>query len=160
MAHWPVAHSPVSHWPVSHSKIYVMASAGYSGTPLLKKLGIKDSMKVQLINAPADYFKLLETDISTQIVKGKSTPDLVHLFVKNYKEFEAEMKKIKPLAKSNPNITIWVSGYKKSAGIATDLTEDVIRAHALKNDLVDVKVCAVSEIWSGLKLVVPVAKRG
>jgi hypothetical protein len=137
-----------------------MATAGYSGTPLLKKLGIKDSMKVQLINAPDNYFQLLETDISQQIVKGKNSPDLVHLFVKNYKEFEAAMKKLKPLIRSNPNITIWVSWYKKSAGIATDITEDVIRDYALKNDLVDVKVCAVSDTWSGLKLVVPVAKRG
>jgi hypothetical protein len=83
----------------------------------------------------------------------------VHLFAKSYKDFEAEMKKLKPLTKSNPDITIWVSWYKKSAGIATDITEDIIRAYALKNDLVDVKVCAVSDIWSGLKLVVPVAKR-
>ena len=136
-----------------------MATAGYSGTPLLKKLGIKDNMKVQLINAPDNYYKLLETDISPQIVKGKSTPDLVHLFVKSYAAFESEMKKLKPLAKTNPNITIWVSWYKKSAGIATDITEDLIRNYALKNNLVDVKVCAVSDIWSGLKLVVPVAKR-
>jgi len=54
---------------------------------------------------------------------------------------------------------IWVSWYKKSSGIATDVTEDVIRNYALKNNLVDVKVCAVSEVWSGLKLVVPLAKR-
>ena len=137
-----------------------MATAGYSGTPLLKKLGIKDSLKVQLIHAPDNYFKLLEADISEQIVNGKQVPDLVHLFVKSYREFESEMKKLKPAIKSNPNITIWVSWYKKSAGIATDITEDVIRDYALKNSLVDVKVCAVSDIWSGLKLVVPVAKRG
>jgi hypothetical protein len=137
-----------------------MATAGYSGTPLLKKLGIKAETRVQLVNAPDNYFKLLEADISPQIVKGKAIPDLVHLFVKNYKEFDAEMKKIKPLSKSNPDISIWVSWYKKSAGIATDITEDVIRDYALRNDLVDVKVCAVSDIWSGLKLVVPVAKRG
>lgn len=136
-----------------------MVTAGYSGTPLLKKLGIKDSMKVQLINTPGNYFKLLETDISAQIVKGKSTPDLVHLFVKSYKEFESEMKKLKPVVKANPDISIWVSWYKKSSKIETNITEDLIRAYALKNDLVDVKVCAVSHIWSGLKLVVPVAKR-
>jgi hypothetical protein len=136
-----------------------MATAGYSGTPLLKKLGIKDSMKVQLVNAPDNYYKLLATDISDQLATPKQTPDLVHLFVKSFKEFEAAMKKLKPVCKSNPNITIWVSWYKKSAGIATDVTEDTIRNYALKNDLVDVKVCAVSDIWSGLKLVVPVAKR-
>lgn len=136
-----------------------MATAGYSGTPLLKKLGIKEETKVQLINAPDNYFKLLEADISKQIVKEKNTPDLVHLFVEKYKSFESEMKKLQTVAKKNPNITIWVSWYKKSAGILTDITEDVIRNYALKNDLVDVKVCAVSDIWSGLKLVVPVAKR-
>ena len=136
-----------------------MATAGYSGTPLLKKLGIKPEMKVLLINKPGDYFKLLEVDISDQFSKQNETPDFIHLFVKNVKEFEAEMKKLKPVCKQNPNITIWVSWYKKAAKIETDITEDTIRNYALKNDLVDVKVCAVSDIWSGLKLVVPVAKR-
>lgn len=133
--------------------------AGYSGTPLIKKLGIKNTRKVLLVNAPDNYAELLQSDISDQLVKGNTIPDLVHLFVTSYTIFESEMKKLKPLCKSNPSITIWVSWYKKSAGIATDLTEDLIRTYALKNDLVDVKVCAVSEIWSGLKLVVPVAKR-
>jgi hypothetical protein len=101
----------------------------------------------------------LEADITDQVVKNNETPDFVHLFVKNVKEFEAEMKKLKPVCQQNPNITIWVSWYKKAAKIETDITEDVIRNYALKNDLVDVKVCAVSDIWSGLKLVVPLAKR-
>ena len=136
-----------------------MATAGYSGTPLIKKLGIKPEMKVLLINKPDDYCKLLEADITDQLVEKNDTPDFVHLFVKNEKEFETEMKKLKPVCKQNPNITIWVSWYKKAAKIPTDITEDTIRNYALKNDLVDVKVCAVSDIWSGLKLVVPVAKR-
>lgn len=136
-----------------------MATAGYSVTPLLKKLGIKPDMKVLVINKPDDYYKLLEADISDQLSKKNETPDLIHLFVKNIKEFEAEMKRLKPACKQNPIITIWVSWYKKAAKIETDITEDVIRNYALKNDLVDVKVCAVSDIWSGLKLVVPVAKR-
>jgi hypothetical protein len=133
--------------------------AGYSVTPLLKKLGIKPEMKVMLIQQPEDYFKLLEVNISDQLCKKDQTPDLIHLFVKNNAVFENEMKKLKPLIKSNTSITIWVSWYKKSAKIPTDITEDTIRNYALKNDLVDVKVCAVSEIWSGLKLVVPLAKR-
>ena len=91
--------------------------------------------------------------------KKNDTPDFIHLFVKDNKEFEAEMKKLKSLIKKKPAITIWVSWYKKAAKVPTDLTEDVIRNYALKNDLVDVKVCAVSDIWSGLKLVVPLAKR-
>ena len=136
-----------------------MAPAGYSGTPLIKKLGIKPEMKVLLINKPYDYYKLLEADISDQSIKKNDTPDFVHLFVKNVKEFETEMKKLKPVCKQNPNITIWVSWYKKASKIETDITEDVIRNHALKNNLVDVKVCAVSDIWRGWKLVVPVAKR-
>lgn len=82
---------------------------------------------------------------------------MVHLFVKTKKDFEKEMKKIKINMK--PTAIIWVSWYKKSAGIATDITEDIIRNYALQNDLVDVKVCAVSDIWSGLKLVVPLSKR-
>ena len=75
------------------------------------------------------------------------------------KEFESEMKRLGRLIKKNKKIVIWVSWYKKSSGIATDLTEDTIRNFALKNDLVDVKVCAVSDIWSGLKLVVPINKQ-
>jgi hypothetical protein len=136
-----------------------MATAGYSDTALIKKLGIKAEMKVLIINKPDDYYKLLEADINDQSCKKNETPDLVHLFVKSMKEFEAEMKKLKNFCKQNPTITIWVSWYKKAAKLPTDITEDTIRNYALKNDLVDVKVCAVSDIWSGLKLVVPVAKR-
>jgi len=136
-----------------------MATAGYSGTPLIKKLGIKPEMKVLIINKPGDYYKLLEVDISDQSCKSNETPDFIHLFVKSVKEFESEMKALKSVYKKNSTVIIWVSWYKKAAKIPTDITEDTIRNYALKNDLVDVKVCAVSDIWSGLKLVVPVAKR-
>lgn len=132
-------------------------SAGYSGTPLIKKLGLKEDMKVQLIGEPKNYYDLLENDITFQLCKKNDIPDLIHLFVKNNKEFEAGMKKIKKSMK--PTTIIWVSWYKKTAGIPTDLTEDVVRNYALQNDLVDVKVCAVSDEWSGLKLVVPLVKR-
>jgi hypothetical protein len=136
-----------------------MATAGYSGTPLMKKLGIKPESVVLIINQPADYFELLEVNIKDQFAKKNDTPDFIHLFVKDNREFEAEMRKLKPVLKKNPRATVWVSWYKKAAKIATDLTEDVIRNYALKNNLVDVKVCAVSDIWSGLKLVVPLSKR-
>ena len=136
-----------------------MATAGYSGTPLINKLGIKPETKVLLINEPVNYFDLLQTNIKDRLCKKKETPDLVHLFVKTYKEFETEIKKLTSSIKQNPKVIIWVSWYKKTAKIPTDVTEDVIRNYALKNDLVDVKVCAVSDIWSGLKLVVPLAKR-
>lgn len=136
-----------------------MPPAGYSGTPLLNKLGIKPGTKLMLIDEPADYFDLFETNIKDQLCKKSDPPDLIHLFVKNKKEFEASMKNLKRPLQQNPNLVIWVSWYKKTAKIPTDVTEDVIRNYALKNGLVDVKVCAVSGIWSGLKLVVPLAKR-
>jgi len=134
-----------------------MATAGYSGTPLLKKLGIKENMRVMLIHEPENYFELIEKDITGQLCSKNEKPDFIHLFVKTKKDFETGMSKLKLLLK--PSTNIWVSWYKKSAGIPTDITEDVIRNYALQNDLVDIKVCAVSNTWSGLKLVIPVAKR-
>jgi hypothetical protein len=134
-----------------------MATAGYSGTPLLKKLGIKENMRVMLIHEPENYFELIEKDITGQLCNKNEKPDFIHLFVKTNTDFETRMSKLKLLLK--PSTTIWVSWYKKSAGIPTDVTEDVIRNYALQNDLVDIKVCAVSNTWSGLKLVTPVAKR-
>jgi hypothetical protein len=83
----------------------------------------------------------------------------VHVFATTEKIFLAEMEKLKPVCRQHTHIIIWVSWYKKSSGMATDITEDTIRNYALANDLVDVKVCAVSDAWSGLKLVVPVSKR-
>lgn len=136
-----------------------MAVTGYSGTSLLKKLGIKPGMKIMSITQPDDYFNLLEVNIKDQLCREYETPDLVHLFAINKTDFTAEMKKLKAVCKKNPGISIWVSWYKKSAKIPTDVTEDIIRNYALKNDLVDVKVCALSEVWSGLKLVVPLRKR-
>ena len=136
-----------------------MATAGYSGTALIKKLGIKPEMKVLIINKPDDYYKLLKVDITDQSCRSNEIPDFIHLFVKSVKEFESEMKALKNVYKKNSTVIIWVSWYKKSAKIPTDVTEDTIRNYALQHDLVDIKVCAVSNVWSGLKLVVPLAKR-
>jgi hypothetical protein len=136
-----------------------MSVAGYSGTPLLKKLGIKENMKILLMNAPDLYTNWLETDIKKQLATKKDTPDFVHVFAKNYSEFQRAMVRLERVIKKNTSITIWISWYKKSAGIATDLTEDIIRRYALSHHLVDIKVCAVSTEWSGLKLVVPLSER-
>jgi hypothetical protein len=136
-----------------------MATAGYSGTPLLKKLGITPEMKLLLIDQPKNYYELVEVNLKEQLIKKNEIPDLVHLFVRYQREFIAEMKKLVPVIKRNTALVIWVSWYKKASKIDTDITEDVIRNYALQNGLVDVKVCAVSDIWSGLKLVVPLAKR-
>jgi hypothetical protein len=116
-------------------------------------------MKICLVNAPENYQQLLATDITAQLIVANKVPDLVHLFATNKTVFEKSMYPILQWAKKNTEIIIWVSWYKKSSGMATDLNEDLIRHFALQHDLVDVKVCAVSECWSGLKLVVPVRKR-
>jgi len=136
-----------------------MTAAGYSGTPLLKKLGIKPGHKLVLINQPGNYFELLEADVTDQLCNKNEVPDLIHLFTVTKKEFESEMKRLDPVIEKNKKIVIWVSWYKKSSGVVTDITENTIRNFALKNNLVDVKVCAVSDIWSGLKLLVPLRSR-
>lgn len=142
-----------------------MASIGYSQKPLYSKLGIKTGMKIMLLNQPENYYSLLEKNIDAQLCKKKEIPDLIHLFVKTEKEFVAEMEKLNPIYKNNSSLIIWVSWIKKSAlrqaqrKLLTDMTEDTIRLYALQHDLVDVKVCAVNEVWSGLKLVVPLKKR-
>ena len=134
--------------------------AGYSGTLLANKLGIKPGTVVFTLNAPKDYAQLiapLPAGASIKATPSKDGAALVHLFVTS----EAELKKLLPAARKAMAIdgAIWVSWYKKSAKIPTDVTEDTIRNLALKGDLVDVKVCAVSDIWSGLKLVVRKALR-
>ena len=136
-----------------------MATAGYSETPLLKKLGLKEGLKIRLMNPPDDYFELLDMDISGQMAGVKETPDWVHLFARSQREFEKGMSALKKIYQKNTGLVIWVSWYKKSSGMATDLTENIVRDWALGNGLVDIKVCAVSAEWSGLKLVVPVSLR-
>lgn len=126
-----------------------MATAGYSGTPLVKKLGIKPEMKVLLFNPPDNYFDLLESDIRKQTVKS-APADFVHLFV--VKRSELEKNFLQLIKKLPPDAIIWISWYKKSAKIPTDITEDTIREIVLPTGWVDVKVCAVSELWSGLKI--------
>ena len=136
-----------------------MAGTGYSRTPLIKKLGIKPEMKILVVNKPGEYFDWLGADISDQFISDKETPDLIHLFAESYATFKKEMISVLKICKKNTSAIAWVSWYKKSAGISTDLSENMIRDFALQHDLVDIKVCAVSEEWSGLKLVVPVSKR-
>ena len=131
--------------------------SGYSGTALVKKLGIKDTHKVKLVNTPEAYFEWLGYDIRQQLCKKNELPDFVHLFAKDKTTFETGLRKI--LTQIKPKTMIWVSWYNKSCGLSTDLNEDTIRNHALQNNLVDIKVCAVTEQWSGLKLMVPIAKR-
>jgi hypothetical protein len=128
--------------------------AGYSGTPLPQKLGIKPGTIVVALDAPAHYRKLLVklpsgVNFATRPV-GKT--NFVHLFVKERRALENHLQLLR--GKIADNATVWVSWPKKSAGIPTDVTEDVIRTVALPLGFVDVKVCAIDETWSGLKLMV------
>lgn len=125
--------------------------AGYSGTPLLKKLGIKEGMKVLPLHVPDNYPELLETDISKAIAGEIKDADLVHIFASAAKELEADFNRV--IKSGKPGLVIWISWYKKSSGINTDVTEDIIRSIVLPKGWVDTKVCAVSDKWSGLKIV-------
>lgn len=136
-----------------------MPAAGYSGTPLAKKLGIKEGFRIRLVNEPVYYFDLF-TDMpkNISVVKDKkSHKNLIHYFTKNSTDL---LRDIASLRKEIfPEGIIWISWPKKAAKIETDVTENFIRHTALSNGLVDVKVCAVDETWSGLKLAVPVKDR-
>lgn len=127
--------------------------SGYSSTPLIKKLGIKEGFRVRTLNAPAHYRELLGALPPKAFIldETKEMADFIHLFVKSAAELESQLPVLKDQIEKNG--MIWVSWYKKSAKIPTDVTEDVIRDTALTLGLVDVKVCAIDEQWSGLKLV-------
>jgi hypothetical protein len=133
--------------------------AGYSGTPLAKKLGIKEGSRLLAVHAPANYKQLLEPlPASVRFVKSAGADtDLVHFFALKADELQRALTDYR--ARLNPTATIWVSWPKKSAKVPTDITEDVIRDIALPLGFVDINVCAVDETWSGLKLVVRVANR-
>ena len=123
--------------------------AGYSGTPLLKKLGIKDGQSVLLRNPPARLPDELQGYARTKL--GKNL-DVVLLFADSAAMFKAEFGVLTQAIRADG--MIWVAWSKKSSGIRTDLTESVIRDHALKTHFVDVKVCAIDDTWSGLKFVI------
>lgn len=129
-------------------------TAGYSGTPLAKKMGIKEGMKVVLLDAPSNYAELVEP--LPENVELTDRPaveaDLVHLFTNSRDELCRILSDARHQIKQNG--TIWVSWYKKAAKLPTEITEDTVREAAFPLGLVDVKVCAVDDKWSGLKLVI------
>jgi hypothetical protein len=128
--------------------------AGYSGTPLAKKLGIKEASRVRTRNAPENYINLITPYPDSAIISQRIQKDidLYHFFTKSRSELSDLLPKI--MASIRQNGMIWVSWPKKTSGVTTDVTEGVIRDVALPLGLVDVKVCAVDETWSGLKLVI------
>jgi hypothetical protein len=129
------------------------SAAGYSGTPLPKKLGIPATGRALFVGAPEHFWKLIGSLPPELTVVTRPAPGLnyIHVFTTREADLQRRLEQLVPkLAK---NGTLWISWPKKSAGVATDVTEDVIRKHALRAGVVDVKVCAVDETWSGLKLV-------
>jgi hypothetical protein len=129
-------------------------TSGYSGTPLATKLGMKAGTRVHLVNAPKDYRARLEP-LPAGVVFGarlSDTTDVIHLFVRRQAELRTRLPVIQKTMR--PDAAIWVSWPKKASGVVTDMTEDAIRAIALPMGLVDIKVCAVDEVWSGLKMVI------
>lgn len=127
---------------------------GYSGTPLAKKLGIKEGFRLYFKGAPKNYDELLQPLPENLIFLRRLSNeiDMVHIFSKSRSELEKHLKVY--LTRIKQNGMIWVSWPKKTSKVKTDITEDVVRDIALPMGLVDIKVCAVDEVWSGLKLVI------
>ncbi len=140
--------------------IQLQMTAGYSRTPLPQKLGIRPNERIMALNAPHHYANLLGElpDGATITDRLRSPASFIHLFVTKRAELEKRLSRLR--AKLDDTGMLWISWPKKSAKVATDVTEDTIRAVALPLGYVDVKVCAVDETWSGLKLMIRRENRG
>ena len=127
---------------------------GYSGTPLAKKLGLKPGSNLVLSGAPQEYATLIEPMPAGVSIGARisAATDIVHVFTTRRREFQSFLATCR--SKLKPDAMVWVSWPKQSAKVPTEVTENVIREIALPMGFVDVKVCAVTEVWSGLKLVV------
>ena len=129
--------------------------AGYSATPLWKKLGYKAGVSAYVEGEPSNYISLLTLPadvVVTWLPRAKSEMEFVHLFATSASQLKSKLESVRK--RIVPGGVIWVSWPKKSSGLTSDITEDTIRDLALPMGLVDVKVCAVDEVWSGLKLVI------
>lgn len=129
-------------------------SSGYSGTPLTRKLGIRSGTVVCALEQPAEYRELLAPlPEGVQFKRAVSTEvDVIHVFATELAALDTRLRAFR--AAIRPDAAVWVSWPKRTSKVATDITEDRIRQVALPMGFVDIKVCAVSEVWSGLKLVV------
>lgn len=131
-----------------------MTRAGYSGTSLASKLGIKEHVRLLPVGAPSDYRRLLvplPTGVRIDRRAGRAV-DMAHLFATKQRDLKRRLSRLR--ASLRPDAAVWVSWPKKAAKVPTDITEDTVREAALPLGYVDVKVCAVTDVWSGLKLVV------
>ncbi len=134
--------------------------AGYSGTPLVKKLGIKAGAAVLLVNPPEGFLKTLgplSADAEIISPRSRESLDVVLLFANSQKKLRQEFARL--AARLKPAGGLWVCWPKKASGVKTDLTEDLIRKVGLAAGLVDNKVCAVDETWSGLRFVIRLVDR-
>jgi DUF3052 family protein len=130
-----------------------MALAGYSGTPLPQKLGIKEGHKVALLGAPPDFdLGVLPTGTAVQKRSGKLPQDVIVVFVTQKAELIRQIAAVRPQMQQDGGL--WIAWPKKSSGVVTDVVEDTIREVALPTGLVDNKVCAIDDTWSGLRLVI------
>jgi len=130
-------------------------AVGYSGKPLIKKLGLQDNMRIYIHNNPGAEYENELGQLPSGVISVKRPEkdlDFIHMFTKSLDELKARLPEFVNCIK--PSGMIWISWPKKASKISTDLTENVIRDFALTLKLVDIKVCAVTEIWSGLKLVI------
>jgi len=142
-----------------------LSQAGYSVKPLHEKLGYKPGSTIAFVALPDDLSELPGSVEFGKVAKrqdwsrplGPTTYDTIHAFTKSRAELAAGLPKLRKHLSADG--MIWISWPKKSAKVPTDITEDVVRAEALKRNLVDVKVAAVDDVWSGLKLVIPVRLR-
>jgi hypothetical protein len=127
--------------------------AGYSGTPLAKKLGIKEGFRIALVNAPKDFeSELGELPGNVQFIRRPAKSlDIILFFVLTERTLTRDFAKL--AARLTPNGMLWIAWPKKSSGVATDLSEQRVQRIGLEAGLVDVKVCAIDETWSGLKFV-------
>jgi len=127
--------------------------AGYSGTPLAKKIGIKERSRIALVNAPKDFQSVLgELPANVQFIKQTAKSlDIILFFVLTERALAKDFSKL--AARLNASGMIWIAWPKKSSGVATDLTFDRVQRIGLAAGLVDVKICAVDDTWSGLKFV-------
>jgi hypothetical protein len=125
--------------------------AGYSGTPLVKKLGIKEGSNILFVNPPEGFIGQLDLPAGVMIGKSKRALDFVLLFVKTRREMENKFSRY--AAKLTPAGMLWISWPKRTSGVQSDLNENIVRDIGLAKGMVDVKVCAVDEVWSGLKFV-------
>jgi hypothetical protein len=134
-------------------------TAGYSGTPLAKKLGIKEGASVAFLEAPAGFDESVAPLPDGVEVARKARPgvDVVVFFTRTRRELEERIEALR--AAIAPAGGLWVGWPKRASGVETDMTEDVVREVALPLGLVDVKVCAIDETWSGLRLVIRVTER-